>query len=222
MTLYRTVHTSFWYDTKVCDDMTANERYMTLYLLTNPHTNIIGCYEVSKASISRETGLCDDDVTSILERLEQLGVARYCEKTREVLLLHWHRYNWSTSPKTYAAIRKALPMVKSHEFAKYVADRYNESEKVTDPYVIAEPKKDKHPKHRHGEYGNVLLTDDELEKLKVEFTDWDTRIERLSSYIESKGAKYKSHYATIRAWARKESPGRQGRGWNDDALSDWM
>ena len=61
-------------------------------------------------------------------------------------------------------------------------------------------------KHKHGEYKNVLLSDEELEKLKTEFTDWAERIERLSEYIESKGAKYKSHLATIRSWARKDNP----------------
>ena len=64
----------------------------------------------------------------------------------------------------------------------------------------------KDTKHKHGEYKNVLLSDEELEKLKTEFTDWAERIERLSEYIESKGAKYKSHLATIRSWARKDNP----------------
>ena len=59
-------------------------------------------------------------------------------------------------------------------------------------------------KHKYGEYSNVLLTDDELSKLRSEYPDWNERIERLSAYIASKGTKYKSHYATIRNWARKE------------------
>lgn len=59
-------------------------------------------------------------------------------------------------------------------------------------------------KHKCGEYNNVLLTDDELEKLKDEFSDWEQRIERLSSYVASTGKGYKSHYATIRNWARKD------------------
>lgn len=67
-----------------------------------------------------------------------------------------------------------------------------------------EKEKDIYIKHKHGEYENVLLTDKELEKLQLEYTDWAERIERLSAYIASKGAKYKSHYATIRNWARKE------------------
>lgn len=59
-------------------------------------------------------------------------------------------------------------------------------------------------KHKHGEYKNVLLTDDELSKLKTEYSDWEERIERLSSYVASTGKSYKSHYATIRNWARKD------------------
>ena len=60
-------------------------------------------------------------------------------------------------------------------------------------------------KHKYGIYKNVLLTDDELSKLKDEYpTDYNDRIERLSEYIASSGKKYKSHLATIRAWARKE------------------
>lgn len=75
----------------------------------------------------------------------------------------------------------------------------------------AAPKPSKKPvKHKYGEYENVLLTDDELEKLKAEYPDWQERIERLSSYVASTGKAYKSHYATIRNWARKDQ--RQGKG----------
>ena len=62
-------------------------------------------------------------------------------------------------------------------------------------------------RHKYGFYKNVLLSDEDMEKLKTEFpADWEKRIERLSEYIASKGAKYKNHLATIRAWARKEAP----------------
>lgn len=67
-----------------------------------------------------------------------------------------------------------------------------------------EEKNKKSVKHKYGEYSNVLLTDDELDKLKTEYSDWQERIERLSSYVASTGKSYKSHYATIRNWARKD------------------
>lgn len=60
-------------------------------------------------------------------------------------------------------------------------------------------------RHKHGMYNNVLLTDEEYAKLQVEFPhDYTDRIDRLSEYIESTGKKYKSHFATIRAWSRRD------------------
>jgi len=66
-------------------------------------------------------------------------------------------------------------------------------------------------KHKHGEYNNVLLTDEEFEKLAVEFPDLDQRIDNLSGYIASTGKTYKSHYATIRNWARKDKEAGKGK-----------
>ena len=65
----------------------------------------------------------------------------------------------------------------------------------------------KSPRHKHGEYQNVLLSDDDLDKLKSEFpSDWDQRIQRLSEYMASSGKSYKNHLATIRNWARRDKP----------------
>lgn len=72
-----------------------------------------------------------------------------------------------------------------------------------DKDIIDKPKT---ARHKYGLYKNVLLTDDDLTKLKTEFVDWEQRIERLSEYIASTGKSYKNHLATIRAWARKEKP----------------
>lgn len=55
----------------------------------------------------------------------------------------------------------------------------------------------------YGEFKNVKLTDDEYNKLKER--DLLPYIEKLSSYIASKGKKYKSHYATILTWSRKDT-----------------
>lgn len=70
-------------------------------------------------------------------------------------------------------------------------------------------KNNKPVRHKYGEYKNVLLSDEDLEKLKAEFpADWEARIEKLSAYMESTGKKYKNHLATIRNWARKEEPSK--------------
>ena len=107
-----------------------------------------------------------------------------------------------------------------------VQNSYTEIEKEIDIELdieIEKEKKDKPykpPRHKYGLYNNVLLSDEEIEKLMAEFpTDYQERIDRLSEYIESKGAKYKNHLATIRAWDRRdkekkktEQPIQQGSG----------
>ena len=60
-------------------------------------------------------------------------------------------------------------------------------------------------RHKYGEYKNVLLSDEDMDKLKSEFPDWKSRIERLSSYMASTGKSYKNHLATIRNWARNDT-----------------
>ena len=67
--------------------------------------------------------------------------------------------------------------------------------------------KKKLKKGKYGEFKNVLLTDEEYKKLTERFsTDYKERIERLSGYVASTGKSYKSHYATIINWSKKDSP----------------
>lgn len=63
-----------------------------------------------------------------------------------------------------------------------------------------------------GQFLNVLLSEDEFKKLNQQFGEDGTRerIEALSSYIASKGKKYKSHYATILTWERKNGGNQDG------------
>ncbi len=58
----------------------------------------------------------------------------------------------------------------------------------------------------YGQFSNVLLTENEYTKLRERFSeiDADAKIENLSIGIESKGYKYKSHYATILNWSRRD------------------
>lgn len=79
-------------------------------------------------------------------------------------------------------------------------------------------------RHKYGMYKNVLLTDEEYQTLQREFPhDYTERIERLSEYIASTGKKYKSHLATIRAWARKDTAYKtQGKGKNSNPFLDML
>ena len=73
------------------------------------------------------------------------------------------------------------------------------------PDINVGHKSQKAVRHKYGMYEQVLLTDEDYEKLKAEFPhDYSERIARLDEYIASHGKKYKNHLATIRNWARND------------------
>lgn len=75
------------------------------------------------------------------------------------------------------------------------------------------------PKHKYGTYQNVLLTDDQLEKLKEEFPyDWEAWIDKVSGYCQSTGKTYKDYLATIRNWSKKDKV-KKTTGSNDPAIT---
>ena len=78
---------------------------------------------------------------------------------------------------------------------------------------------------RYGEFQNVILTDEEHQKLVDRFPmDYQDRIEALSQYMKQKGKRYKSHYATILAWARKDKrdgASKESRSMTDE-LQEWV
>ena len=78
-------------------------------------------------------------------------------------------------------------------------------------------------KRPHGEFGNVMLTDDEFAKLCSKCVDADSLITELDQYIESQGKtkKYKSHYATLLNWSRRKAQeAKQKNGYKTAAEKD--
>lgn len=121
MAIYRNVHLSFWTDNKVEDEFTPEDKFFYIYLLTNPQTNICGCYEVSWSQLTNQTGYNKDTVLRLLERFEKVhNVIRFNKETKEILILNWHKYNWSKSEKTLVGVENVAKHIKSDEFRKYI------------------------------------------------------------------------------------------------------
>ena len=78
----------------------------------------------------------------------------------------------------------------------------------TQPNHVTE---DKPQKHKHGEHQNVLLTDDEYQKLLGDWGEQETKrwIDILSEGMALKNYGYKSHNLALRTWRRRDNG--QGR-----------
>ncbi len=121
MAIYRNIHLTFWSDTKIADEFTPEDKYFYLYLLTNPHTNLCGCYEISVKQISREIGYTEDAVCGLMKRFTEVhNIIRYDLKNKEILLLNWSKYNWTKSSKFTTALEKEMQSIKTKEFKEYL------------------------------------------------------------------------------------------------------
>ena len=95
-------------------------------MLTNPHTNICGCYEIGYKQAAVETGLSVDKVKKLMKRLADTHkVISYDDSTKEVLIYNWGKYNWSSSDKLVKGIEKVATFIKKSEFREYVVGTLN-------------------------------------------------------------------------------------------------
>lgn len=242
MALYRTIQVSFWTDPKVSDNFTPEDKYFYLYLLTNTHTNLCGCYEVSIRQMSNETGYSKETIERLLDRFTNVHhVIDYSDETKELLLLKWAKNNWTKSEKFLIGVERELKKVKNKKFKAFLEELIEDVDTVYIGYQYPmyttntltntnihninnidkvnskkKSKKEKSEQKTFGEFKNVFMTEEEFEKLKTLFPKhYQKYIENLSGYIASKGAKYKSHYATIRQWMKRDGIAPAGEAASD-------
>lgn len=135
MAIYRSVNISFWTDTKVNDNFTPEDKYFMLYCLTNEHTNICGCYEISIKQMSNDLGYNKETIEQLLNRFINIHkILDYDYDTKEIFIKNWYKYNWTSSNKIEQAIIKSINEIKSEKFRNEVIDIYNSRDTLSIPY----------------------------------------------------------------------------------------
>jgi hypothetical protein len=107
----------------------------------------------------------------------------------------------------------------------------NIKREAASPSALPEPQQNHHEekkrktpeKHIHGEYRNVLLTDDEYNRFVNEFGAEKTEgiIQNFSTKKEMKGYKYKSDYLAIRNWGIRAYEERFPEGSDSPVMQDF-
>ena len=165
-----------------------------------------GKYLTSIRRLADRWGWSKDKVSKFLSVLEKDGMI---EKTivKKRTLLTVVNYDFYQSQQDDERTING----RSSDDERTVSGQSSDSERTQNKNVkndknVKNVNNNKPVRHKYGTYNNVLLSDDDFEKLKDEFPDWERRIENLSEYMASTGKSYKNHLATIRTWARKEKP----------------
>lgn len=143
MAVYRQVKLSFWTDSFICDNFSAEDKYFYLYALTNQHTNLCGCYDVSFKQMAGEMGYSIESIASIIDRFEhKYNLIRYDRRTNELLILNWSKHNWTDSPKFRKPLEKEIELVKNTDFRSFLTAEFNGEEderyRISIPDTVSE------------------------------------------------------------------------------------
>ena len=125
MAIYRNVSLTFWEDIKIVDNFTPEDRYFYLYLLTNPHTNLLGCYQLSFKQMINESGYSKNKVEKLIDKMENVHkVVKFDENTNEIYIKNWHKYNWTKSDKLLKCVEKEIPTIKSEKLKEEMLKKF--------------------------------------------------------------------------------------------------
>lgn len=206
----------------------VDDRSALIYTWLIPHTDAFGRMEgeaiIVMGSVVPLRGYTPEQVEESLQALEQAKlIERYEVDGKQYLEIVGFEENQAfrtdrkrvghypakkgckqtvSKSKTYQRHTKDIPEAVTGKKPSPQVKLKVKGLKVKDKGV----KKTPTPKKSFGEFKNVKLTLIEKEKLDKRYGSVVTReyITKLGLYLESKGKRYKSHYATILAWAKKD------------------
>ncbi|WP_163136895.1 conserved phage C-terminal domain-containing protein [Bacillus subtilis] len=122
MAKFRQVHVQFWQDPKVLEELTPEDKYFYLYLLTNPSTTQIGIYSITKKQMAFDIGYSIESVNSLMDRFQNNHrLIEYNSETREIAIIKWGKYNLNKAGKPMLdCIEKELQEVKDKTLIELV------------------------------------------------------------------------------------------------------
>lgn len=210
MAEYRYIHTRFWEDPDMLE-LSRDEKYFYLYLLTNPKSSQCGISEFPLKIVKAHTGFSEEELLKMIDVFEnRLKKIRYNPETKEIAIKNSGKYNYlANNAKVKKHINSEFKKVKDVSLVKYVKQHFTNSKEADIPEEKDEDKKEQKKEYEEG----VFLKDIEYEKLVNELGEKPTQeyIKDLSIYMRSRGRRYKSHYATILAWHRKHAREAQAK-----------
>ncbi|MED3541915.1 DnaD domain protein [Bacillus toyonensis] len=115
MAVYRNVQVNFWQDEFILD-LTPEERYFYIYLLTGTKTKQCGIYILPKRVAELETGYSMETVEKLLNRFVAYGKILYDAETKELYILNWLHYNPILNTNVEKCVLRELKTVKNKEF----------------------------------------------------------------------------------------------------------
>lgn len=182
MAIFRKVHTSFWSDSFI-SELDNDHKLFYIYLMTNERTRQCGVYEITKKQISFDLGYSIDRVSKLLTYFILKGKIRYNDKTNEIAIGNWLKYNFSTSPKVKSCIEKEFSIVKDTLLIEYVRTMDTQSQEEEEQ----EEEQEQEQKPNHPSLEQFLVESKlQCDKANLNFTTLKFSIEaKYNSWVDA-------------------------------------
>jgi DnaD/phage-associated family protein len=130
MAKYRMVRVDFWKNPIALEEMTPEDKYFYLYLLTNTNTTQIGIYRITKKQMAFDLGYSIESVQSLMERfIQHHKLIRYNPETRELAIKNWGKYNLHKAGKPVMdCVKTELKDVEDTSLISYVSEAIKKEE----------------------------------------------------------------------------------------------
>ncbi|WP_163215837.1 DnaD domain protein [Clostridium thermarum] len=124
---YRLIYSEFWTNPTTADEMTPEDRYFYMYLLTNPATTSCGIYVITIKRMAFELGYTIEAVNCLMDRfINKHQLIIYNPDTRELALKNWGKYNLNRGGKPVMdCLKSELSKVRDKTLIEYVAKGVN-------------------------------------------------------------------------------------------------
>lgn len=211
----RIIKTALYKDEVILTE-TPDVRFIAVYLYTNSHIGLMDIYKIPVQLIQLETGFDISTIKLVLDKLQDKGIIKHHNHLWIRLLRDDFAslvYSGSTNEMAKEKYVDSIP----EDILSYLRDTsidttHHTSMHTTYKSEIRNNKSkiiNKKPEiivNKLGEFNNVILDEEEINKLHSKIGEKNTNIliEELSGYMASTKKKYASHYATLLNWARRK------------------
>ena len=168
-------------------------------------SDIDGCF-ASNQYFADFFGLSKDRISKLISGLRKKGYITVeltykegtCEVDKRIIKLNTY---------SYYHLGGSTHLEGGGENNDYITNNYNKNNNNK----ASKKKTTKEPRHKYGEFKNVLLSDKDLEKLKTEYGEElvEKYIKKMDEWIELNGRRYKNYYLALRQWMNKEVSKKQ-------------
>jgi len=191
-------------------ELTPEEKYFYLYLMTNSKTKQCGCYELPKRIMEFETGYNRETIDKLLDRFIGYGKILYDENTNEILLINWLKFNPINNVNIEKCVNKEMAVIKSADLLGVLEGLrrgLHTPTKKEEQEQEQEEKEEQTPNKKHKRFTPPPIN--EITKYCKERNN-DVDPNRFHDFYEAKGwmvgkNKMKDWKAAVRTWEGKDN-----------------